>query len=569
MLKKLSWLLVGLLVLSLALVACAQPTAEPTEEPTEEAMTEEPTEEAMTEEPTEEAMTEEPTEEAMTEEAATEEPMAEGRTVIIGTTDQISSLDFADAYATHDWELFRNVNRGLLGFAPGTADLVPLVATDMPEISEDGLTYTFTIGEGWAYPDGTPLVAGDFVRSIERAMTLEGDVSGLVVPYVESAEAPDDQTLVIHLSQVRGDFPYIVTGTAYMPVPEGEYPDDELNKFPDTVYGVGPYQITEYVVNEQVVLERNPNYREDFPEGAPDRVIIRYFEDPTQMGLAVENGEIDVAWRTLGPVEANRLGDVAGLTLYNSGGGGIRYLVPNHAMDPMTDQNVRQALAYLIDRDEIIDRAVQGRNDPLYSMVPPGFIGANEAFLDMYDSPNVPAAEELLTASGYSADNPLVFDLWYPPEHYGTHAAQIFQVLKEQFEATPMIQVNLQSQEWSTYIDASTSGEYPIFYLGWFFDYPDTSNYLEPFAQSEASPFLGVNYGSDQMDQLLADAAASSDPNERAQLYDEAQNLYAEDVVTIPLTIETEYAVLNDASVSEITIGPALIFNYELIKFAQ
>jgi peptide/nickel transport system substrate-binding protein len=566
MLKRLSWLLVGLMALSLVLVACAQPTQEAmTEEPTEEAMTEEPTEEAMTEEPTEEAMTEEPTEEAMTE-----EPMAEeGRTVIIGTTDQISSLDFADAYAVHDWELFRNVNRGLIGFQPGTADIAPVIATGMPEISDDGLTYTFTISEGWMYPDGTALVAGDFVRSIERAMTLEGDVAALVVPYIDSVEAPDDQTLVIHLTQPRGDFTQIVTSTPYMPVPEGSYPDAELNKFPDTVVGVGPYQITEYVVNEQVVLDRNPNYREGFPEGAPDRVIIRYFEDPTQMGLAVENGEIDVAWRTLGPVEANRLGDVAGLTLYNSGGGGIRYLVPNHALDPMTDQNVRQAVAYLIDRDELIDRAVQGRNDPLYSMVPPGFLGANEAFLDMYDSPNVSAAEDLLTASGYSADNPLVFDLWYPPEHYGTHAAQIFQVLQEQLQATPMIQVNLQSQEWSTYIDAATNSEYPIFYLGWFFDYPDTSNYLEPFAQSEASPFLGVNYASEEMDQLLADAAASTDQAERAQLYEDAQNLYAEDVVTIPLTIETEYAVLNDATVSEVTIGPALIFNYELIKFAQ
>ena len=235
----------------------------------------------------------------------------------------------------------------------------------------------------------------------------------------------------------------------------------------------------------------------------------------------------------------------------------------------MSDLNVRQALAWLIDRDEIIDRAVQGRNDPLYSMVPPGFLGANEAFLDLYPGPDVAAAEELLTASGYSADNPLEFDLWYPPEHYGTYAEQIFQVLEEQFEATPMIQVNLQSQGWSTYVSALTGGEYPIGYLGWFFDYPDTSNYLEPFAQSAASPFMGISYASEEMDQLLADAAASTDQEERAALYEEAQNLYAQDVVTIPLTIETEYAVFRDKRIKSITIGPALVFNYELIEFAE
>lgn len=532
MLKRLHWLVVALLVFGLVLTACAP--QEPAEEPT------------------------------------VEEPAAgEAGTVIIGTTDQISSLDYSDAYSVHDWELMRNVNATLMGYEPGTANIVPVVAAGEPEVSEDGLTWTFTIGEGWAWPDGTPLVAGDYVRGIERTMNLEGDVQGLVTTYVESIEAPDDQTVVFNLTQPRGDFAQIVSGSPYMPQQEGQFPEDELNKFPETLVGVGPYQITQYTVNEQVVLEPNPNYGPGLSDGAPQRVIIRYFEDPTQMGLAVENGEIDVAWRTLGPIEAARLGDVEGLTLVNTGGGGIRFLVPNNAMDPMSDKNVRQALAYLVDRDEIIDRAVQGRNDPLYSMVPPGFLGANEAFLDRYDAPNVEAAEELLTASGYSEDNPLVFDLWYPPEHYGTHAAQIFQVLEEQFEATPMIQVNLQSQEWSTYVTALTNGEYPIGYLGWFFDYPDTSNYLEPFVQSNFSPDLGVNYASEEMDQLLADAAAETDDDARAELYQQAQDLLAEDAPVIPLTIETEFAVLNDATIAGVTIGPALVFDYQYIEFAQ
>lgn len=497
---------------------------------------------------------------------AAEEP-GEPVTVIIGTTDEISSLDFADAYAIHDWELFRNVNRGLIAFEPGTATIRPEVATAFPEISDDGLTYTFTVEEGWMYPDGTELVAGDFVRGINRSLTLEGDVSGLVVPYVESVEAPDDQTVVFHLDNPRGDFVQIITGAAYMPVPAGAYPDGELNKFPATVQGVGPWQIVEYDVEEQTVLERNPNYKEGFPANAPDRVIVRYFSDVTAMALAVENGEIDIAWRILGPPEVQRLEDVDGLTVYDSGGGGIRYLVPNHIMDPFTDRNVRQALAYLLDRDEIVDRVMQGTVTPLYSQVPQGFLGANDAFLDRYGGgADVAAAEELLSASGYSADDPLTFDLWYPPEHYGTHAAQIFQVLEEQFEATPMVQVNLQSQEWGTYVGALVGGEYPIGYLGWFFDYPDTSNYLDPFAQSEASASLGVNYASDQMDTLLRDGGANDDADVRAQIYDDAQNLYAEDVVTIPITLEPEHAVFRNDAVSSITIGPALFFQYELIE---
>ncbi len=548
--KKSLYLVALLALVAAMLVACGGATPAPgtTEAPAE---TEAP---AATEAPEE---TEAP--------AATEAP-AEPRTVIIGTTDQISSLDYADAYATHDWELMRNVNVGLMTFAPGTVEVVPGVAADFPEISEDGLTYTFKIAPGWKYPDGRELVAGDFVRSVNRALTLNGDVAGLAVSYVESVEAPDDETVVFHLLAPRGDFLQILTGTLYMPIPEGAYPDDELNKFPETLFGVGAWQVTSYTVNEQMVLERNPNYKLGFPENAPERVIIRYFTDATQMGLAVENGEIDIAWRILGPTEVQRLSTIEGLTAYNSGGGGIRYLVFNHALEPSSDKNVRQAIAFLIDRDEIVDRVMQGMVEPLYSMVPPGFLGANEAFLDRYPGPDVAAAEELLAASGYSADNPLTIDLWYPPEHYGVLAAQIFEVLKQQLEATPFIKVTLQSQEWSTYIDAGTSGEYPIFYLGWFYDYPDTSNYLEPFALSSSSPYLGVNYSNPEMDALLQQASASTDQEERAALYEQAQNLYAEDVVTLPLTFEAEYAVFNNATIEDIVITPAVIFQYELIK---
>ncbi|MGD8814758.1 MAG: ABC transporter substrate-binding protein [Anaerolineales bacterium] len=490
---------------------------------------------------------------------------AEPKTVIIGATDEISSLDFSDAYATHDWELMRNCNRALTEYTPGTAEIVPGLAESW-DISADGLTYTFHLGSGWMYPDGTELKAADIANTINRALALEGDIHGVVVTYVASAEATDDSTLVITLVNPRGDFPQIASMAPFMPTPEGSYPADELNRFPDTLVGVGPWQITSYDPAEQVVMERNPNYKFDFDRDAPDTVIIRYFEDATQMALAIENGEIDIAWRILGPPEVQRLGQVEGLTSVNTGGGGIRYLVPNHAMEPFTDKSVRQAIAYLVDRDELVDRVMSGTIDPLYSMVPPGFLGANETFLTMYNSPDVAAAEALLEAAGYTADNPLTFDLWYPPEHYGTHAAQIFQVLEEQMEATDLIEVTLQVQEWGTYVHALTDGEYPIGYLGWFFDYPDTSNYLDPFALSAASPSMGINYASTEMDNYLNSAGAETDATTRETLYTDAQELYATDVVTIPLTIEPEYAVFRNATVESITIGPALVFNYELIE---
>jgi peptide/nickel transport system substrate-binding protein len=490
----------------------------------------------------------------------------EVKTVIIGVTDEISSLDFSDAYSTHDWELMRNVNVPLTDFVPGTAEIAEGIAESW-ESSADGLTWTFHLSDGWKYPDGSELVAADVVRTVERALALDGDIHGVVEGYIAGISAPDDRTVVVDLVNPRGDFPQIASMAFTMPTQEGVFPTDELVFFPEEgIVGVGPWQMVEYDPAEQVVLERNPNYKKGFVDDAPDRVIVRYFEDATSMALAVENGDIDVSWRILGPPEVQRLSTVEGLTAVNTGGGGIRYLVLNEAREPMNDKNVRQALAYLLDRDEIVDRVMQGTVDPLYSMVPPGFLAAGEYFVDRYGAgANVSAAEDVLRLSGYSEDNPLVFDLWYPPEHYGTHAAQIFQVLEAQFEATPLIQVNLQTQEWGTYVKACTADEYQACYLGWFFDYPDSSNYLDVFAESAQSDDMGIFYASEAMDDLLHAGGAETDPTVRESLYTDAQELYAEDVVTIPMHMEAEYAVFRNETVSSITIGPALVFDYELI----
>jgi peptide/nickel transport system substrate-binding protein len=254
-------------------------------------------------------------------------------TLIIGTTDQLTSLDYQDAYALHDWELFRNTNVGLYTYEPGTANVVPGVAVGDPVFDEESLTYTIEIDEGWLYPDGTEMVAGDIARAINRGLELAepSDVaSTLLTPYVTGAEAPDDRTLVISVDGEIGFMRQLLTTAPYTPLQEGQYPGDELLRFPETLGGVGPWQIVDYTENEQTVLERNPNYRNGFDEGAPERVIITYYQDPQTMGLALENGDIDVAWRTLGPVESARLGDVDGLTVVDTGGGGIRYLVLNH-----------------------------------------------------------------------------------------------------------------------------------------------------------------------------------------------------------------------------------------------
>lgn len=250
-------------------------------------------------------------------------------TIIIGTTDEINSLDPDDAYSTHDWEILKNTGATLLGYEPGTANLVPQVAVDFPTVSNEGKTFTFKIRSDVKYADGTPLTAQDYVRSWNRLNTLEGQVSGLMQLYIESVEAPDDTTVVYNLKSSFGFFPSIVATAPLVPANPAIYPESEILQFPATIEGIGPYRMTSLKVGEQMVLEANPNY---FGEDKPiiQKVIIKYYADPTTMGAAIEKGEIDIAWRILGPVEANRLDGVEGLTVETINAPTLRYLVFNH-----------------------------------------------------------------------------------------------------------------------------------------------------------------------------------------------------------------------------------------------
>jgi peptide/nickel transport system substrate-binding protein len=304
------------------------------------------------------------------------------------------------------------------------------------------------------------------------------------------------------------------------------------------------------------------------------------------MALAVQNGEIDVAWRFFSPEQITSLNGISGLTVGTVAGGSIRYLIVNHTMAPMDDPNVAKAVASAIDRNEIADTVYGGNVSTLYSQVPPGFLGATEAFDTMYTSPNIDEAKKYLEASGYSATNPLKLEMWYPPEHYGASTAAWMEVIKKQLEATGEIQVTLQAQEWSTYVTALTGGQsYPVGVLGWFFDYPDSSNYLDPFVYNKGmgtnvSPSKeGTSYGEPINDQakqlvdLLAQADTETDQAKRAELYQQAQEIYADLVVTIPLFIIAEHITYRSnisgtstyATPETLNIGPNIEFNYSML----
>ncbi len=559
------------MVVSMALAAC-QPTSTP--EPT-------------TAPPTD---TEVPT--AVPAPTDTSSPSSNPDTIIIGTTDKVASLDSADAYATHDWEILKNISDGLLTWKPGTTDLEPDLATDMGTISSDGLTYTFTLKDGIKFGDGTPLTATGYVAQLNRLLTIgpkcPNDVADtLAVPYVKSITALDDKTIVFTLTTPIAFFPQILAGAPYVASDPKTFKADACNLFPTApIYGVGAWYIDSYNADEQMVFKPNPYYTGPLKPTAK-QVIVRFYSDPNTMALAVQGGEIDVAWRILSPDQLTSLQKVSGLTVGTINGGAIRYLILNHTMKPFDDPNVLKAMASAVDRNEIADTVYGGQVSPLYSQVPPGFLGATEAFDKMYASPNLDQAKKYLEASGYSAGNPVKLELWYPPEHYGASTAAWMQIIKKQLEATGEVQVDLKAQEWSTYAPALTGGKsYGAGVLGWFFDYPDASNYIDPFVfnrgegtnvtLSAAGSLTGnpINDKAKQLVDLLNKADIETDLAKRTALYQQAQDLYADLVVTLPLFFQAEHVIYRSnisgtaahATPETLNIGPNILFYYSLIN---
>jgi len=250
-------------------------------------------------------------------------------TIIIGTTDEVNSLDADDSYATHDWEILKNTGVTLLEYEPGTADLIPGAAEALPTISADGKTYTFKLRQDLKFADGTPVTANDYVYSFKRLSTLEGSqVAGLILLYVDSVEAADDYTIVYHLKDSFAFFPAVTATAPFVPVDPKLFKEDAILQFPEKLDGIGPYRMVSYKPGEQMVLEANPFYFGEAPK--IKTVIIKYFADPTTMSNAVEKGDIDIAWRVLGAVEATRLMTVSGLTVTKIEAPTLRYLVFNH-----------------------------------------------------------------------------------------------------------------------------------------------------------------------------------------------------------------------------------------------
>jgi peptide/nickel transport system substrate-binding protein len=223
-------------------------------------------------------------------------------TLIIGTTDSVqTTLDPAESYDYLGVKIIQNLWEGLFSYEPSTTIIVNRLAESYT-ISSDRKVWEIKIRTDAKFQDGSPLTAQEVVWSWERTIKLNQDPAFLIADLIEKAEAVDRNTVRVHLKEPFEEtyVKALLSTWVAFPVNPKTSPM-EVVKPPKTLDMIGPYKLQEWRPGEHIVLVANPNYYGEKPK--TPTVIIRFYKDPQSLRLAVERGEIDVAFRTLSPAD--------------------------------------------------------------------------------------------------------------------------------------------------------------------------------------------------------------------------------------------------------------------------
>ncbi|HKU30241.1 ABC transporter substrate-binding protein [Arthrobacter sp. NyZ413] len=476
--------------------------------------------------------------------------------IAYGTTDKVTALDPAGSYDNGSFMVMNQVYSFLLNSKPGSADPVPDLAQSASFTSPTEYTVKLKPGLKWA--NGHTLDSTDVKFSFDRQLKIN-DPAGpaSLLANLESVSTPDADTAVFKLKLANDQtFPQILSSPAAPIVDHQVFPADKLLSDDDIVKAkafYGQYTIDSYKKNELISLKAYPDYQGVLGKPANDAATIKYYAEPTNMKLDIQQGNIDVANRSLSATDVDDLKKDSKVKVNIGPGGEIRYITFNFDTMPFgaktPDANpakalaVRQAIADLVDRQAIADQVYKGTYLPLYSNVPNGFLGANQSFKDAYGDgtgkPSLDKAKKVLSDAGVSSA--VTLNLQYNPDHYGSSSGDEYAMIKDQLEKSGLFKVNLQSTEWVTYSKASRADEYPLFQFGWFPDFSDSDNYLTPFFPNGG--FLKNHYNNPTVTDLINKQLTTTDKSGREATIQQVQNALAKDISTLPLLQGAQVAI--------------------------
>jgi peptide/nickel transport system substrate-binding protein len=345
------------------------------------------------------------------------------------------------------------------------------------------------------------------------------------------------------------------------------YPANKLLPSTSPQVGTGPYILKTYTPGQQAVFTPNPHYWGPKPKNGG--VIINYYKDSSTMKLALTHGEIDMAYDLFSPTDLTSLKKSSSVKVYIGAGAGIRYLVMDVGKQatklgvPTNKLAVRKAIAYLMPRQTIASRVYHGQVSPLYSMVAKGLPGHIDIFKKMYGAkPSFKKAKAVLKKA--HVKTPLKFTIWYTPSHYGAASADEYAEIQRALDKGGLFKIKLNTAEWAGYVNTlgSTKG---VFQLGWFPDYVDAEDYINPFYPK--GQFLQNGYNNRKMNKLALKEEAAKSETARLKIIRQEQVLSAKTLPLIPYWQNHMVAVAhkNVKGVTS-TLDPTYIMRFWLLS---
>ncbi|MER7150971.1 ABC transporter substrate-binding protein [Streptomyces lydicus] len=478
-----------------------------------------------------------------------------GDPIVVGVATHIEAtkaapapLDPAQAYDVDAWNVLRATLQTLMRLPRSGTAPVPEAAESCGFRDTQNEQYRCTLRSGLKFSNGHALTAQDVKFSIERMQTINntnGPVS--LLDDIDKVETPSDTEVVFHLSKPDATFPQKLTTPAAAIVDSQVYPKSRLYNGFDVV-GSGPYTVkTERSSNRitKAVFTKNPDYKGG-EKAQNDKVEMRFFDDSDSVEKALRKGDVDLMNRGLAPDQVKGLENARNnhIALQEMPGQEIRYLAFNTKDPAVSNKAVRQAMAQIINRSDLVRNVYSYTGDPLFSMVPTGLTGHINSFFNKYGNPSVATARKTLQAANITT--PVKFTLAYTTNHYGSSTVKEVRALQSQLNATKLFDVRLKGvPSWQQYRDDSLAGKYTVYNMGWFPDIPDADNYIAPFIGKQN--FLGSPYRNGKIEsQLIPSSRQQSDRNAAAADFKQAQDIIADDVPLLPLWQGKQYVAARD-----------------------
>lgn len=447
-----------------------------------------------------------------------------GRIVVGIPQDLEDSLDPHIAVAAGTKEILFNIFEGLV--KPDTeGNLVPAVASDV-DISSDGKVYTFTLRENVKFHNGQPVTAEDVKYSIDRcADSSDGEPLISAYSIIDSVNIVDENMVEIVLKEENTEFLAYMT-TAILPK---DYTGQDLSPV-----GTGPFSYVSRSPQENIILERFEDYW-----GEPaylDEVEFKIIADADTIVMNLKSGAIDMFSR-LTSSQAAEAEEIC--NIYEGTMNLVQALYLNNEREPFNKKEVRQALCYGVNRQDILDLAFDGQGTIIGSSMFPAFGKYYVEELSQVYTPDPERARQLLADAGYPNGFAMTITV---PSNYQPHM-DTAEVIAEQLKEIG-IAVTIQPIEWGSWLsDVYSDRDFQATVVGVDASALTARALLERFTSTAGGNF--VNYSNPEYDRLFEAVVSCTDDGEQVSLYKEMEQLLTEDAANVYIQDLANLVALN------------------------